>query len=107
MSKSVRFGAASLLALALPAHAQQLAQNDINQMSIEQLANVEITSVSKAAEPLSDAPASIYVISHDDVIRSGATTIPEMLRLAPNLEVAQINSTSYAISARGFNVGDN
>ncbi len=63
--------------------------------------------MSRSAQALSDAPAAIYVISHDDIVRSGATTIPEMLRLAPNLEVAQINSSSYAISARGFNVGDN
>jgi iron complex outermembrane receptor protein len=63
--------------------------------------------VSKSSEALSDAPAAIYVISHEDIIRSGATTIPEMLRLAPNLEVAQLSPTAYAISARGFNVGDN
>ena len=72
-----------------PAPAQQLAQNDINQMSIEQLANVAITSVSKAPESFSDAAAAVYVISHDDVTRSGATSLPEMLRLAPNLEVMQ------------------
>ena len=66
-----------------------------------------MSSVTKSNEPLSDAPAAIYIISHDDIIRSGATTIPEMLRLAPNLEVSQLNSYSYAISARGFNVGDN
>ncbi len=80
---------------------------DLRDLSIEDLANIQISSVSKSAEPLSDAPAAIYVISHDDIIRSGATTIPEMLRLAPNLEVAQLSPTSYAISARGFNVGDN
>jgi iron complex outermembrane receptor protein len=88
-----------------PALGQTVEQ--LQNLSIEDLGNVEVTSVSKATEPLSDAPAAIYVITHDDIIRSGATTIPEMLRLAPNLEVAQLNSTSYAISARGFNVGDN
>jgi len=72
-------------------------------MSIEDLTKIEITSVSKQAEPLSDAPAAVYVITRDEVIRSGATTIPEMLRLAPNLEVAQISANGYAISARGFN----
>jgi len=87
------------------AFAQSVEQ--LRDLSIEQLANIEISSVSKAAEPLSDAPAAIYVISHDDVMRSGAATIPEMLRMAPNLEVAQIDATSYAISARGFNVGLN
>lgn len=76
-------------------------------MSLEDLTNVQISSVSKSVEPLSDAPAAIYVVTGDDVIRSGATTIPEMLRLAPNLEVAQLNASTYAISARGFNVSNN
>jgi len=64
---------------------------------------IEVTSVSKAAEPVSDAPAAIYVITRDDILRAGARTIPDMLRLAPNLQVAQITSDSYAITARGFN----
>ncbi|HVW73738.1 MAG TPA: TonB-dependent receptor [Rhizomicrobium sp.] len=88
----------------LPAWAQvQLAEADLDQLSIEQLANVEITSVSKAPQPLSSAAASIYVISHDDVIRSGAQSVPEMLRLAPNLEVMQTSPSAYQITARGFN----
>ena len=81
--------------------------DELRNLSIDQLANIEVTSVSKAPQPLSDAAAAVYVISHDDIIRSGATTLPEMLRLAPNLEVAQINGTTYAISARGFNVSNN
>jgi iron complex outermembrane receptor protein len=80
---------------------------DLRNLSIEQLADIQISSVSKSAEPLSDAPAAIYVISHDDIMRSGAASLPEMLRMAPNLEVAQIDATSYAISARGFNAGLN
>jgi iron complex outermembrane receptor protein len=76
---------------------------DLGQLSIEDLASIEVSSVSKTSEPLSDAPAAIYVITQDDIIRSGATSIPEMLRLAPNLEVAQFNANTYAISARGFN----
>lgn len=82
-----------------------LAAIDLNDMSIEELASIEVTSVSKRPEPLSDAPAAIYVITHDDVKRSGATSLPEMLRLAPNLQVAQITASEYAISARGFNGG--
>ena len=62
-----------------------------------------MSSVTKTTEPLSDAAAAIYVITHDEIIRSGASSIPEILRLAPNLEVAQITANSYAISARGFN----
>ena len=76
---------------------------DLEQMSIEELANVEITSVSKRAERLSQAPAAVYVISRDDIRRSGALNVPEVLRLAPNLQVAQRNSADYVISARGFN----
>jgi iron complex outermembrane receptor protein len=79
----------------------------LRDLSIEQLGDVQVTSVSKSPESLSDAPAAIYVITHNDIMRSGAMTIPEILRLAPNLEVAQLNATSYAITARGFNVGDN
>ena len=85
------------------ARAQQVADADIQQLSIEQLSNVEITSVSKAPQSLSTAAAAIYVISHDDVIRSGATSIPDMLRLAPNLEVMQTSPANYEITARGFN----
>ncbi len=78
--------------------------NSLKQMSLQQLSSVVVTSVSKSAQPLSTAPAAIYVISHDDIVRSGATSLPEILRLAPNLQVAQISATSYAISARGFNL---
>ncbi|HVW72467.1 MAG TPA: TonB-dependent receptor, partial [Rhizomicrobium sp.] len=72
-------------------------------LSIEQLADVEITSVSKSPQALSGAPSAIYVISHDDVIRSGAESVPEMLRLAPNIEVMQTSPSAYEITARGFN----
>lgn len=71
-------------------------------MSLEELANVQVTSVSKSVEPLRTAPAAIYVISHDDIRRSGATSIPEALRLAPNLEVTQMSASDYVVSARGF-----
>jgi iron complex outermembrane receptor protein len=75
---------------------------DLRQMSIDQLADVNVSSVTKSNEPLRDAPAAIYVITHDDIIRSGATTIPDMLRLAPNLFVAQTSASSFTVSARGF-----
>ena len=76
---------------------------DVRQMSIEDLANVEITSVSRRPEPLSQAPAAVFVISAEDIRRSGAINLPEALRMAPNLEVARLNGFSYTISARGFN----
>jgi iron complex outermembrane receptor protein len=77
--------------------------SDLSRLSIEELANVPVTSASKSAESLSDAVAAIYVISHEEIRRSGATTLPEILRLAPNLEVAQVSGSGYAITARGFN----
>jgi len=83
--------------------AAQPSTSNLNNLSLEELANIDITSVSKKTEPLSDAAAAVYVISHDDIVRSGAMTIPEILRLAPNLQVAQMGASSYAITARGFN----
>ena len=90
-----------LLATAIvPARAQG---TDVNALSLEQLANVEVTSVSRRPEPLNRAPSSIFVITNEDIRRSGFASLPEVLRLAPNLEVAKINGYTYTISARGFN----
>jgi iron complex outermembrane receptor protein len=75
----------------------------LKKLSLEELTNVEVTSVSKHAEKLSDAASAIQVITAEDIRRSGASSIPEALRLADNLDVAQINSHDWAITARGFN----
>jgi len=91
-----------LLMTAVIGSAQPRSKN-LSELSLEELSNVEITSASKRPERLSDAAASVFVISADDIRRSGATTLPEALRLAPNLEVAQAFANGYAISARGFN----
>src|SRR5438552_3327161 len=85
------------------AGAQPMRVADIGDLSIEELSNIKITSVSRHAERLSDAPAAIFVITGEDIRRSGATRLSEALRLAPNLEVARTSASSYAISARGFN----
>ncbi len=74
----------------------------LSRMSLEELASVKVTSVSKASQSLSTAPASIYVITHDEIVNSGVMSIPEALRLAPNLQVTQLSSTDYEIGARGF-----
>lgn len=76
---------------------------DLAGLSLEQLGEVVVTSVSRRAEPLSSAPASIYVISAEEIRRSGATSLPQALRLAPNLQVARADAQQYAISARGGN----
>jgi iron complex outermembrane receptor protein len=75
----------------------------LSDLSIEQLAQIQVRSVSKQAEPVSAAPASIYVITSDDILRSAATSLPEVLRRAPALEFQHLDARQYAISARGFN----
>lgn len=79
-----------------------LSAKALKELSIEQLLDMQVTSVSKRPEKLSSAAAAIQVITADDIRRSGARSVPEALRLAPNLEVAQINARDWAISARGF-----
>ena len=71
-------------------------------MSLSELANLDVTSVSKSSEPMQRAPATIYVITHEDILRSGVTSVPEALRLAPNLLITQTSSSAYTISARGL-----
>src|SRR6185312_7564635 len=88
------------------ATAQTLAQADISQMSIEDLASVEITTVSKVAQSLSAAAAPVYVIGHDQILASGASQVADMLRLAPNLEVMQTNPSHWIVTARGLNGND-
>ena len=81
----------------------QLSAEELKKLSLEDLMNMEITSVSKKSERLSGAASAIQVITAKDIQSSGARTIPEALRLAPNLQVAQVNSGQWAVSARGFN----
>ena len=71
-------------------------------MSIEQLGQLRVTSVSRRPENLNQTPASIYVITAEDIRRSGVTTIPQALRLAPGVEVARNGSNEWTISIRGF-----
>lgn len=76
---------------------------DLARLSIEELTAVEITAVSRRPQSLASAPAAAFVIRGDDIRRAGALTLPEALRLAPNLHVARVETRGYAISARGFN----
>ena len=92
----------AVIATGLASKACADGREDLTHMSLEDLSSVEVTSVSKSAEPLRRAPAAIYVITHAEILRSGATTIPEALRLAPNLRVTQLTSSNYVVSARGF-----
>lgn len=85
----------------MPAQGQTL--EDLRDMSIEDLALVSVSSVSKTDQPLGDAPAAVYVISREDIVGSGAVTLPEMLRLAPNLQVYQTSPSEWVVTARGLN----
>lgn len=92
--------------LAAAAHGAAFGQtmaSNLADLSLEQLSSIEVTSVSKRAQRLSEVPGSVYVIRHEDIRRSGATSLPEVLRLAPNLQVARADANQYAITARGFN----
>ena len=76
---------------------------EYKKMSLQELMDLDVTSVAKEPQPYGQAPAAIVVITGDQIRRSGASSIPEALRLADNLDVAQQNSHDWAISARGFN----
>jgi len=87
----------------VPAPAVQQASQDLSTLSIEELAQLPVSSASKREEPLSGVPTAMFVITGDEIVDSGATSLPEALRLAPNLQVQQVNGFEYAITARGFN----
>jgi iron complex outermembrane receptor protein len=92
-----------LLGLALLAAPAQEAASDLTTLKIEDLMNLDVTSASKKEQKISRVPAAIFVITQEDIRRSGAIDIPDVLRMVPGLEVAQINASTWAISARGFN----
>jgi len=92
---------AASLACASTAAAQ--GNDQFADLSLEELNDIVITSVSRQEERLSKAAASIFIISGGDIRRSGARTLPEALRLAPNLQVARLDAMNYAITARGYN----
>lgn len=73
-------------------------------LTIEQLMDESVTSVSKKQTSLSQSPAAISVVTTEDIRRLGITTLPEALRLVPGLDVARINASQWAISSRGFNI---
>ncbi len=90
------------LASAEPAPAPEAARN-LAQLSLEELRNVVVASVSRRRQSLLETPSSVYVIPGEEIRRMGVTTLPEALRLAPTLQVAALDARQYAISARGFN----
>ena len=108
MASRTRLHASRLAVLALLMHAagaaaQAPTPEQLVEMSLEELGDIEVTSVSRRAQRLVEAAASVYVISAEDIRRSGATSLPEALRMAPNLQVARSGAGPYAIGSRGFN----
>jgi outer membrane receptor for ferrienterochelin and colicin len=90
------------IALAVAAHAQT---GDLTKLSLEDLMGMDITSVAKREQKLSQAAAAIYVITQEEIRRSGLTSIPELLRLVPGMSVARITATSGP-SLRAASTGD-
>src|ERR1700732_2838327 len=76
---------------------------ELGDLSIEELMNESVTSVSKREQKSSQVAAALFVISQEDIRHSGALNIPDLLRMVPGLDVAQINAGKWAISSRGFN----
>jgi iron complex outermembrane receptor protein len=98
----------TLVSLILSSYGPPAASQDSNRASqlldltLEELSNIVITSVSRSAEPLSDAAAAVAVVTDDEIRRSGATSVPEALRLVPGLHVARLSSDRWVIGSRGF-----
>ncbi|HEY2842233.1 MAG TPA: TonB-dependent receptor plug domain-containing protein, partial [Bryobacteraceae bacterium] len=87
------------VALAAPGDTGQ----DLTKLSLDDLMNVQVTSVSKKEQKLSKTGAAVYVIHQEDIRRSGMTNIPDLLRMVPGVNVARLDANIWAISIRGFN----
>lgn len=90
------------LLFAMPAFATYLV-DELTELSLEQLLDLEVTSVARKPQKISESAAAIHVITGEDIRRSGVTSLPDALRLAPGVQVAQIDANKWAISIRGFN----
>lgn len=101
----VRAGLLLILGALLPGQVQTSSpsSDELNGMSLEQLTQITVSSVSRRNQQLSRVAAAAYIITEEDIRRSGATSIPELLRRVPGLQVARIDSSKWAVSSRGFN----
>jgi iron complex outermembrane receptor protein len=96
-------GAAIIAGFILSGRPAGAVTEDFTKMSLEELMNVEVTTATKAPQALFSTAAAAFVITQEDIRRSGATNVPELLRMVPGIEVARLNAHTYAITARGFN----
>src|SRR5580658_2536544 len=104
LKRAARAGAlAAALALHCVSAGAQQAAADLTEKSLQDLMNVEVTSVSQKPEKLSRTASAVFVITAEDIRRSGSTNLPDLLRMVPGVDVAQINSNTWAIGVRGLN----
>jgi len=103
LRRALGCGLAALALAAGTAGTARAGQHDLLELSLEDLMHVEVTSASPQAHALEDTAAAVYVLTAEDIRRSGARTLPELLRRVPGLQVAEINDHTWAVSARGFN----
>jgi len=97
---------AILLLPALASSSEMDTENPVKQLSLEELGNIQVTTVSKSPSEVRKTAAAIFVITQEDIQRSGVTTIPDALRLAPGVEVARIDSNKWSVGIRGFGTGN-
>lgn len=97
----VIFGSMLLLPSTLLAGEQP--EVDLSELSLEELMKIEVTTVSKRAENISDAAAAVFVLTADDIRRSGATSVPEALHMVPGMEVARMSANMFGVTSRSFN----
>src|SRR5476651_75041 len=100
--KFLRLSVFGFLLLGVNGSPDQQGSASLNSLSLEELSQIEVTTPSKAPVSAFQTPAAIYVITGEDIRRSGATSIPEALRLAPGVEVARIDGSNWSIGIRGF-----
>jgi iron complex outermembrane recepter protein len=93
----------TLVAMCATAVFSQEQETDLADLSLESLLNMRVTSVSRRQEEMRKTAAAVFVITQEDIRRSGATDIADLLRMVPGVDVAQLTSNTWAVSVRGFN----
>jgi iron complex outermembrane receptor protein len=103
MTKHICYTLIAAFALVIPGRAAAQGSADLGQASLEQLMDIRVTSAARKSQRLEDVTAAVYVLTRQDILRSGLTSLPEILRLVPGVQVAQVNANKWAVSIRGFN----
>jgi len=101
--RKITLSAAALGGALITPYALALDAVNYFELTLEQLLEVKVHSASKKNETIANAPAAVYVVTSEDIIRTGVTNIPDALRMVPGMQVARTDSNSWAISIRGFN----